>query len=169
MFEFEFFDAIEMCPQDPMHIILEGIARRLIIDYMKLWAQIKRVTLQELNARIRNFEYGFYLAKDKIKFIIKEHDLLRNEIIMTASQMKALLILLPFIFYDIIDTNSPDYKLLNLLRKITMLTFAYSQNESKLDRLEKYIEKFIQMWDETFGSGFPKLHYLIHIPNWIRK
>ena len=169
------FDPIKNTPQDPMHVILEGIARRLIQDFIKSWVQLengtRRAELSEINARIKNFNYNTIHMKDKIKTNIIENDLYKNEIIIQSSHMKVLLELLPLIFNDIIDTTSMDYKLINLLRKITMITFDFEPSEQALNTLEVLIEKFIDLWQLFYGekSGFPKLHYLVHLPKWIRK
>ena len=167
--QYSFFNAIEMCPQDPMHIILEGVARRFIIDFFKLWIQLGRTSLLEINSRLQNFNYGHFFKKDKVILNLKEHDLLKNELIISASQMKAFLLLIPFIFYDIIDLTSQDYKIINLLRRITMISFAFEPKDHHIDALQNYIKKFIQLWDQLFGKGFPKLHFLVHLPKWIKK
>ena len=62
LMSYDFFDPITMCPQDPMHVILEGIGRRLVIDFLKLWVERDRTTITEINSRITTFKYG-YLSK----------------------------------------------------------------------------------------------------------
>ena len=158
-------------PQDPMHVILEGIARRLIIDFFKLWLQEKRTTIIELNSRFLSFSYNINHKKDKIKIQLKDQDLYKNELIISAAQMRLLLVIFPLMFQDIVDRKSKDYKLINLLRKITMLVFAHNTKQGQIELLEVYIEKFLSLWETYYGlkSGFPKLHYLVHIPKWIRK
>lgn len=104
-----FFDPIEMCPQDPMHVILEGVARRVTMDLIKVWIGSKRATLKEINERISNFEYGYLCRKNKTKPLTK-FDLTKDNLVTSASEMKTLLMLFPFIFHGIIDTTSPDYK-----------------------------------------------------------
>ena len=85
--------------------------------------------------------------------------------------MRLLLGIFPLMFQDIVDRKSKDYKLINLLRKITMLVFAHNTKQGQIELLEVYIEKFLSLWETYYGpkSGFPKLHYLVHIPKWIRK
>ena len=72
------FDPINNTPQDPMHIILEGIAHRLIQDFKKSWIQLengtRRAELSEINARINNFKYNSIHSKDKIKTTLIEND-----------------------------------------------------------------------------------------------
>lgn len=109
LMRYEFFDPITMCPQDPMHVILEGIARRLVIDFFKLWIDTGRTTIEELNSRISAFNYGHLSLKGKLQ-PLRNVDLLKKEITMTAYQMKITLGIFPFLFYDIVDITSKDYK-----------------------------------------------------------
>lgn len=169
LFEYSFFNAITMTPQDPMHILLEGVARRLVLDFIKLWVQTKRTNLREINARFKKFKYSWFHSKNKLTIILKESDLYKKEIVISASQMHTLLIIFPLIFDDIVDTTSSDYDLINLMRKIIMISFDYDPNEQMIVRLEGYIAQFIRLWDDIIGSSFPKLHFLIHLPKWIRK
>lgn len=58
--------------------------------------------------------------------------------------------------------------MLNLLRKILMITMALKISEIQILLLEKIIARFIQIWNESYDT-FPKLHFMVHIPNTIRK
>lgn len=109
LYEYPFFDPINMTPQDPMHCILEGLDRRIAIDFFKLWIETKRCDISELNSKLSNFNYGFFYSKNKIK-PLNESDLYKMELTITASQMKTLIHLFPLIFWDIADITSNDYK-----------------------------------------------------------
>ena len=109
LWRYDFFNPIEMTPQDPMHVILEGIGRKIIMYYFSIWIGTKRTDIDELNSRINTFKYGHLHMKNKLK-PMRESDLDKNELVITASQMKTLLLLFPFIFFDIVDTKSQDYK-----------------------------------------------------------
>lgn len=58
--------------------------------------------------------------------------------------------------------------MLNLFRKIVMISFSFEINESIIKMYEKAIAKFITMWSENYKT-FPKLHYLVHLPTAARK
>lgn len=109
LYDYKFFDPINMTPQDPMHCILEGLDRRVAIDFFKYWIEKRRCDINELNSRLSNFKYGYFYSKNKIKNIT-ESDLYKMELTITASQMKTLIHLFPFIFWDIADITSNDYK-----------------------------------------------------------
>ena len=83
--------------------------------------------MSEINARINNFKYNSIHSKDKIKTNIIENDLYKNEIIIQSSHMKVLLEQL--IFNDIIDTTSMDKRLINLPRKMIMITLKFEPSE----------------------------------------
>ena len=109
LLEFQYFDPIVQTPFDPMHILLEGLCRTLVIFFVKLFLDLKRTTLSEMNSRIRNFDYGYSHIKNKIRDI-KESDLAKGQLIITASQMRTFIELFPFILYDILDVNAAEYK-----------------------------------------------------------
>ena len=60
-------------------------------------------------------------------------------------------------------------RLINLLRKIIMLTFNYEISREQIEMLKVYIQKYIELHDKYYSSSYPKLHYLVHIPNDIEK
>ena len=169
LYDYEFFDPVTMTPQDPMHILLEGIARRIIMDFFKLWVQTKRSSLAEINLRIKNFKLHHIHKNDQLKICLKESDLYKNEFIISASQMRTLLEVFPFMFHDICDTNSPDYKLINILRKFSMIMFDFRPSIARITELKILIKAFIIEYKSCFTKAFPKLHYLVHMPKWITK
>lgn len=103
------FDPINSTPGDIMHILLEGIARKLIMHIFDIWLNIKRTDLNEINMRLDIFRYGYSDDKNKIKFF-QMSDLKKKELILTASQMLTLIKLFPFIFWDILDITSKEYE-----------------------------------------------------------
>ena len=107
----DIFDPIKQTPQDPMHVILEGVARVVVMYYLKVWTKIRpqRTTIDEINARIMNFNYGFLKEKGRMK-PLNENDLKKDILTITGSQMKTLLIVFPFMFMDIVDLESDDYR-----------------------------------------------------------
>lgn len=107
----DIFDPIKQSPQDPMHVILEGLARNIVMLYLKQWTKGShpRSTLEELNSRLQNFKYGFLKEKSRMK-PFTENDLKKDTLAISASQMRSLLLLFPFIFHDIIDLESDDYR-----------------------------------------------------------
>ena len=65
--------------------------------------------------------------------------------------------------------NTYIFRILNLLRKIMLISFDIELNEIKVNYLERIIAEFIREWDAIYEKGVPKLHYLVHLPNVFRK
>lgn len=163
-----------------MHVLHEGVARRLIMYYFQLWKDQKRTGLSELNYKLSSFCYGYTHVRNKLKRL-SEADLKKKNLIISLGQMHSLVLLFPIIFCDILDTTAPEYmqsyytyclyfclSLLNLFRKIMMACTMYNIDEIQVKLLERRIAKFILIWEKSF-SCFPKVHYLIHIPRAIRE
>lgn len=102
------FDVIEKTPLDIMHVLLEGVARRMLMKIIYIWVSSKRTTLSELNYRLKSFNYGYSHIKNRISFL-GENDLKKKNLIISASQMHTLVLLFPLIFFDILDTSTDDY------------------------------------------------------------
>lgn len=103
------FDVVEQTPQDIMHVLHEGIARRVSMKFINIWTDTGRVTLSELNFRITNPDFGYTHRKNLIK-ALSGADLKKHSLIISAGQMHSLILLFPIIFYDILDTNKEEYE-----------------------------------------------------------
>ena len=131
----------------------------------------KRTTLFEINTRIQNFGYPSSLKKDKIKNITND------EIRYMCTPTKAIQILTfyklcPFIFTKIIDTNSDNYRLFKLARKIIIYCFSFELSQLYLNDLSTSIEEFLGEWNTEYKElhGFvPNMHFMTHIVGDIQK
>lgn len=103
------FDPINCTPGDVMHILLEGIARKLVMIFLDLWINVKRTDIREINLRLDIFVYGYSDEKNKVKYF-QSSDMKKKELVISASQMMTLIMLFPFIFYDILDISSKEYE-----------------------------------------------------------
>ena len=104
------FNAIIQTPFDLMHILLEGVCRKLIHRVMHEIVK-KRAPLSLLNNKIQNFKYKFNHKKSKLS-IITDYDLKKDSLITTSAQMLTLFKLLPYIFEDILDFDHISFKYL---------------------------------------------------------
>ena len=77
--------------------------------FFEKWMSIGRSTVDEINARFSLMEWGYTHKKNKIQRL-SEYDLKKQNLIIKASQMRSLMLLFPFIFNDILDVNSMEYK-----------------------------------------------------------
>lgn len=107
------FDPILQTPHDIMHILLEGVCRKQIMKILYAWTEVtnkkSRATPSEIDASIQTFNYQYKYAKNKIPQIT-DYDLKKEELIISAGQMKTLVQLFPFIFSRIIDIDADEYK-----------------------------------------------------------
>lgn len=102
------FDPINNTPQDIMHVLHEGVARKLVMIFFGIWVSEKRCTISEINYRLKKFSWGYTHEKNKIRRI-SANDLKKKNFIVSASQMHTFILLFPIIFVDILDTSSDEY------------------------------------------------------------
>ena len=95
-------------PHDPMHIILEGLAKYHTIDlFQNLLDGVdrSRTSISEINTRLRLFDYGKYKSRNRplpiYQGILNDKGNLR----WTASMAWSFIIFAPFILEDIIDIS----------------------------------------------------------------
>lgn len=105
--QYSLIDPILQTPMDIMHVITEGILRRQIMNIFDAWEG--RTDHREINKRIQSFNYQYLYKHSKIPSFIQS-DLQKNQLIVSASQMKTLVLLFPFIFDGIVDINHDEYK-----------------------------------------------------------
>lgn len=103
------FDVINKTPQDIMHVLHEGIARRLVMIFFHLWISSKRASVSELNYRICEMDYGYTHSKNRIKRL-NQNDFAKETLVISSAQMHSLILLFPIIFFDILDTSADEYK-----------------------------------------------------------
>ena len=106
---YNLIDPIQQTPMDIMHVVLEGICRRQVMNIFDDWIETKRTNASELDTKVKHFPYGYVFKDSKIPGISK-FDLQKNQFIVSASQMKTLILLFPYIFETIVDMNHEEYK-----------------------------------------------------------
>ena len=72
-------------------------------------SKYKRSTANEISNCLNLFDYKYKYKGNKIS-TFNEYDLRKNDFIVSASQMKSLVQLFPFIFCDIVDIEAEEYK-----------------------------------------------------------
>jgi len=93
---------------DPMHDILEGVARYELRAMLRMFIVTKKFfTLHELNSRINNFEYTPAEAKDKPQALDARSLDTGSTLGQSAASMKVLMTLLPCLISDKIPHSDP--------------------------------------------------------------
>lgn len=153
---------------DPMHDILEGIARYELRAMLHLFIVSRKFfSLAELNSRMQNFEYDYSERKDKPQLLDKQSLEPGSTLGQSAASMKNLLTLLPCLIGDKVPRG--DLHWVNFLRllQIMLLTVSPIVSHRTVQTLEMLIAvhnaEFCRLYpDESFR---PKMHYLIHYPD----
>ena len=160
-------------PHDPMHIILEGLAKYHTIDlFQNLLDGVdrSRTSISEINTRLRLFDYGKYKSRNRplpiYQGILNDKGNLR----WTASMTWNFIIFAPFILEDIIDISHEYFNFFNLLRIICLISFSTNISMKALRILDVKIKDYIKLYCESQTlSSVPKIHYLSHLVEHIER
>jgi len=153
---------------DPMHDILEGVARYEVRALLHVFIGSRKLfTIADLNSRIQNFEYDYNERKDRPQLLEKQSLEPGSTLGQSAASMKNLIILLPCLIGDLVPLD--DSYWMNFLRLLQILLLSLSPvvTESTVQTLEMLIAvhnaEFFRLYENE--SFRPKLHYLIHYPD----
>jgi len=162
------FQVTKCLLHDPMHDILEGIARYHLRAMLNLFIVSRKLfSLEELNARIQNFEYDHNERKDKPQLLDKQSLEPGSTLGQSAASMKTLMTLLPCLIGDRIPVGDPCWR--NFLRLLQILLLSLSPTIS--DRTVQSLEILIAVHNAEFCKLYenesfrPKFHYLVHYPD----
>lgn len=157
------FHVTENISCDVMHDILEGICRYEIAQILYQFIYInKYFSLAELNNRIRYFNFPH--NNNKPPAISKQH-LLKNQIILSASEMCTLTKYLSLIIGDKIPEENYHWELYVLLYEIINMVFNKKVTKNDYILLKILIEEHHTLYIEHFGNLKPKHHFLLHYPS----
>jgi hypothetical protein len=128
--------------------------------------------LDDLNERIRSFDYGYVDIRNKPSEISYRR-LAQSEsqcLGQTASKLWCLARDLPLLIGDWIPAEEVHYSNFLLLLDIIDLTFAPVTSAENVALLKENIKDHTTFRQLYLNESFtPKLHYNIHIPEWIVK
>lgn len=94
------FEVTKSLLHDPMHDILEGVARYELRAMLHLFVVKKLFTLAKLNSRINNFEYTAGEAKDKSQALDSRSLEPGSKLGQSAASIKNPMTLLPCVIGD---------------------------------------------------------------------
>lgn len=160
-------------PHDPMHIIFEGVGKYHVIDFLQVLldgSERTRTSIKEINMRIGGFDYGPYKKRNKplaiMGTILNDTASLR----WTSSMTSTFIMFLPFILFDIVDIEHEYFGFFNLLRKIVQIISSRRITDGMIAMLKECVDKYCTIYtnSETL-SNVPKIHYLKHLPDQIKR
>lgn len=159
-------------PPDIIHDFDLGILPRTLQNFSQK-VIFKKISLAELNKRIRNFDYGFSETKYRPSPLKAKYLIPGNNIKQTAMQMSTLAYIIPYIVRDFIE---PDclyfYNFKNLL-EIKSIVFRYSITSEMVEYLRDSIAEYLHDYASLYGDKdenaklVPKQHFLTHYPRLI--
>lgn len=161
------FSVVQNLPHDIMHDILEGVIphemKALLFHFIKI---CKYFTLNQLNERLSNYNYGYSEVSDK-PTPISDIDRLRQ----SAAQMWLLANLFPFLIGDLIPEDSEHWHCFLLLLRICSIAAAWTISSSTIEYLAILIEEHHLLFKKLYPDVtiIPKMHYMVHYPSQIRK
>lgn len=147
---------------DVMHDVLEGVAAFFMQLFFAEILKQKILSLEEIQAKIRDFNYGILNKSYKpTNVVIKKHNLGQN-----AKQIQSILTRLPFIFYEYrVQLNTFWTPLINLL-KITRIVTSPKILADDISELKVCIENYLSFKCNDLKVDLkPKDHNLLHYPN----
>ena len=154
---------------DVMHDFLEGICRydiALILNYFIY--DIKLFKLDELNMRLRGFDYGFGYNINKPPEL-SEKSIKNGCIIISSSEMFSLVHNLNLIIGPLISRNSEHWQLYLLLKEIIIIISSDRLHSSTHQLLETLIDEYLSLVVELFPGSFkPKHHFAVHYPRCLK-
>ncbi|XP_074101926.1 uncharacterized protein LOC141529324 [Cotesia typhae] len=131
----------------------------------------KYLTLEELNERLRYFDYSevdFGFNSNKISFISEKH-ISQGYIIITGAEMSSLVTYFGIIFGDCLPENDPVWKFYLVLFDLINVVTADYFDKHDLSLLQALIQTHNELHIKLFeGNLTAKFHILTHYPRIIK-
>lgn len=167
--DLNYFHIAENYTADPMHDFLEGDLDMAIKLFLKHVVNSNVMTVDEINCRILQFNYGKIEMKNKPSPVdLKKAGCLIGE---RAAQSWCLGRFLPLILSDIVvlDICKKEWEMVTTCLEAMDIIFAPAIDDASLDLLQKLIDKYLTIKIEVLGSHcIPKDHFATHYPTIIR-
>lgn len=162
-----YFKIFENLSADVMHDILEGIGPFEIKLFLKYVVKEKILTLDEINNRLKSFNFGYNEMCNKPSPI--NLDKTGNLIGERAGQTWCLLRFLPLILGDVVATLSnkqaEKFKVLTLLLDIMDIVFCPVITYGMVSQLTELISTHHRLFQVEFDCHLtPKHHFMVHYP-----
>lgn len=172
--DLNFYHIIDNRSQDIMHDIYEGAMPFILHLFFERLIEHKIITAKEIEEKITSFDYGLLERKNKpSKLCLSKKNLNQN-----ASQMHCLMRHIPFIFVYLLKLSDESKKrlvhniwpVIEYMLKIDQIVSSTEITEKDLVNLENYSQEFLKIITNKFKANLiPKLHFITHYANTIRK
>lgn len=150
---------------DPMHDLCEGILPFFIHQFIEFSVKNRIMTKEQINGKIRDFDYGLLNSKNKPTAPNFESAKLGY----SASQLYCVAIHMPFIFMEYQNKLKDIWPIMISLLQSLQIVFSSTINERDILRLEKKIASHLAaLIDILEVHLLPKHHIFTHYPTIIR-
>lgn len=162
----KYFHIIDNYNVDLMHDIYEGTVPFLLENLIEHCVSKKVFTFNEIAAYVENFDYGKLNRRNIPSTLLEKKGIGQN-----SSQVRCLMLHLPFIFFDF--KEHPIVKKLwvgvESMLKIIKIVHSADLYENDLIELGKAVSVHLSFIKTVFGSALrPKHHFMLHYETVIR-
>lgn len=153
---------------DLMHDLWEGVCVYGLGHYLNYFINVKKLfSLDELNFRKNTFAFG-HLNSSNIPGNIKDINISKSKIKMTASEIKTLINFLPLIIGMLVPEEDEVWKHFCILLQICHILMLREIPMEYLEILKKLVEQhhiqYLTLFNDTLK---PKHHNLLHYATFI--
>ncbi|KAK3931219.1 putative oxidoreductase YuxG [Frankliniella fusca] len=149
-----FFHCVQSSVFDIFHDLQQGVCKMEIkLALREYVCKSKYLTDEELNSRIKYFDYGFVEKKNKPSpnFTARYlNDIKSYNLHQTGAQMWCLVRVFPFLLGDLVPADDKFFHLISLLNQIMTIVFAHAISEYELKSLDLLIHKHHTLFQEIF-------------------
>lgn len=172
--ELKYYHTISNRSQDIMHDIFEGAMPLTLKSLFSHFVENKIITKDDIAKRILAFDFGILERSNKPSPVLFS----KKNLNQNASQMRCLMLHFPFIFNDLLKIQDREkrnfvhkaWRVVEYLLKINQIISSSILKEDQLTNLDKYTDKYLECYKTTFDTHLtPKLHFMTHYANTIRK
>lgn len=157
------FEVIYGASCDLMHDCAEGVGPYIMLFVIKHYLQNKFFTLNTLNFRLKNFDYG-PITSNKPP-LISENDIQKSKIKASSAEMLNLVRYFSLIIGDLIPEGDKVWNLYLNFKQLLELLLAPSLQRECSDLIEYYVKEvnvaYLELSGETLKNKF---HHLTHYP-----
>jgi hypothetical protein len=159
------FDITTCLPQDGMHNLVEGILERHLRKIIYQFIEVDEImSYEDLNRRIKTFPIPNAYIDNKPSIIDRKH-VTDGTLRQSASQLLCLLVIMPFIFADVVEEDNLFFQNYQLLSQICQNLLAYEVKKESIPMLQTLISIHNQRFKHHYGRMIPKCHFATHAPS----
>ncbi|KAK3918124.1 putative flavin-dependent thymidylate synthase [Frankliniella fusca] len=169
--ELETFHVLSSIVADEMHDLWEGCFPTQIKKLLHhlISGEKPIITLDWLNAVLRDFDYEYSEVLNKPSLIRRSHvEEADGRLHQSSAQMWQMAAYLPVMLGPHIDDDDKHWMNFLELLEIARIVSSHEIPKYELDYLADLIESYLTDYQELYGHLIPKQHFLVHYPRLIR-